>query len=132
MIYTKYTHTIYKIYIVMIHDKLHIKTTDLHTNTINLHDTQRTLAANYQAELASGSEVSTASTQAVFNTWGRVSRLGMHEDHPRRPRRRINDAYTTQLEQQFEQATREREELRQDLERERQESAQRFAALEAQ
>src|SRR5438270_774957 len=106
----KYSHTIY---IVIIDE-------GIHTNTTNLNDTQTLLRQNYEAAVASCSDVSTANTQAVRDTWGRVSRLGMHEP-PRRSRARRPDPHTVRIEQEL-------QELRQQRELDR----QRIATLEAQ
>src|SRR3954468_8101561 len=106
----KYSHTIY---IVMIDE-------GIYTNTTHLNDTQTLLRQNYEAAVASCSDASTASTQAVRDTWGRVSRLGMHEPS-RRSRTRRSDPHTVRLEQELEEMRRQRE---LDL--------QRIASLEAQ
>src|SRR3954463_5650109 len=94
----KYSHTIY---IVMIHE-------GIHTNTMHLHDTQVLLCENYDAAVASCSDASTASTQAVRDTWERVSRLGMHEP-PRRSWPRRSDPHTVRFEQQLEEMHQQRE-----------------------
>src|SRR3954462_11084791 len=106
----KYSHTIY---IVMIDE-------GIHTNTTHLNDTQTLFRQNYEAAVASCSDARPASTQAVRDTWGRVSRLGMHEP-PRRSRTRRSDPHTVRLEQVL-------EELRRQMELD----LQRIAFLEAQ
>src|SRR5436190_15153563 len=116
----KYSHTIY---IVMIDE-------GIHTNTTNLNDTQTLLRQNYEAAVASCSDTSTASTQAVRDTWGRVSRLGMQEPSRRTRTRRV-DPRTERLEHDLEELRQQRELDRQriaSLERDR----ERFAAFEAQ
>src|SRR4051812_23332716 len=116
----KYSHTIY---IVMIDE-------GIHTNTTNLNDTQTLLRQNYEAAVASCSDASTASTQAVRDTWGRVSRLGMHEP-PRRSRTRRLDPHTVRVEQELEEMRRQRElDLQKIASLEAQQ--QRFASIEAQ
>src|SRR3954468_19663492 len=123
----KYSHTIY---IVMIDE-------GIHTNTTHLNDAQTLLRQNYEAAVASCSDANTASTQAVRDTWGRVSRLGMHEP-PRCSRTRRSDPHTVRLEQELEEMRRQRELDRQQRELDLQRIAsleaqqQRFASLEAQ
>src|SRR2546430_3489880 len=123
----KYSHTIY---IVMIDE-------GIHTNTTNLNDTQTLLRQNYEAAVASCSDASTASTQAVRDTWGRVSRLGMQEPS-RRSRTRRLDPHTVRLEQELEELRQQRELDRQQRELDLQRIAslerdrERFSALEAQ
>jgi len=63
---------------------------------------QLQLEKNYDVEVAIGSDESTASTRAVAETFGRVTRLGMHVDVPRVTRPARRDPYTIQLEQQVE------------------------------
>src|SRR3954462_2732081 len=106
----KYSHTIY---IVMIDESIH-------TNTTNLNDTQTLLRQNYEAAVATCSDASTASTQAVRDTWGRVSRLGMQEPS-RRSRTRRPDPHTVRLEQEL-----------QEMRQQRELDLQRIASLEAQ
>ena len=60
---------------------------------------QLQLEKNYDAAVADGSDESTASTRAVAETFGRVSRLGMHVDVLRVTRPGMRDPYTVQLEQ---------------------------------
>ena len=116
----KYSHTIY---IVMIDE-------GIHTNTTNLNDTQTLLRQNYEAAVASCSDASTASTQAVRDTWGRVSRLGMQEPS-RRSRTRRSDPHTVRLEQELEELRQLRElDLQRIASLEAQQ--QRFASIEAQ
>ena len=106
----KYSDTIY---IVMIDE-------GIHTNTTNLNDMQTLLRQNYEAAVASCSDASTASTQAVRDTWGRVSRLGMQEPS-RRSRTRRPDPHTVRLEQEL-----------QEMRQQRELDLQRIASLEAQ
>src|SRR5436189_3023052 len=94
----KSSHTIY---IVMIDE-------GIHTNTTNLNDTQTLLRQNYDAAVASCSDASTASTQAVKDTWGRVSRLGMQEPS-RRSQTRRPDPHTTRIERELEELRQQRE-----------------------
>jgi hypothetical protein len=98
----------------MIHDTCTMHTRYVNDNTIHLHDMQQKLQAHYDAELLSGSEGSTASTQAAMLTWGRATRLGLQADPPRRPRPR-GDAYTQGLEQELLAVRQERDEDRQRL-----------------
>src|SRR3954462_4665270 len=94
----KYSHTIY---IVMIDESIH-------TNTTHLNNMQTLLRQNYEAAVASCSDASTASTQAVRDTWGRVSRLGMQEPS-RQSRTRRLDLYTVRLEQELAELRQQRE-----------------------
>ena len=55
---------------------------------------------NYDAAVADGSDKSTASTRAVAETFGRVTRVRMHVNVPRDTRLSRKDPYTIQLEQQ--------------------------------
>src|SRR3954471_20008110 len=113
----KYSHTIY---IVIIDE-------GIHTNTTNLNDTLTLLRQNYEAAVGSCSDASTASTQAVRDTWGRVSRLGMQEPS-RRSRTRRLDPHTVRLEQELQELRQQRE-----LDRQQRElDLQRIASLEAQ
>src|SRR5436190_8778932 len=106
----KYSHTIH---IVIIDE-------GIHTNMTNLNDTQTLLRQNYEAAVASCSDASTANTQAVMDTWGRVSRLVMQEPS-RRSRTRRLDPHTVRLEQEL-----------QELRQQRELDLQRIASLEAQ
>src|SRR3954469_21738222 len=94
----KYSHTIYT---VMIDE-------GIHTNTTHLNDTQTRLRQNYEAAVASCSDASTASTQAVRDTRGRVSRLGMQEPSRRTQTRRL-EPRTERLEQELEELRQQRE-----------------------
>src|SRR5438045_1565135 len=86
---------------IYLHDIYCNDTQYIHTNTIHLHNTQHRFQANYEAALASGSEGRSASIKAVSDTWGHVTRLGMHEDAPRHPRPRRPDPHTERLEQEL-------------------------------
>src|SRR5436189_3403687 len=105
----KYSHTIY----------IGIRDEGIHTNTTNLNDTQTLLRQNYEAAVGSCSDASTASTQAVRDTWGRVSRLGMQEPSRCSQTRRL-DPHTVRLEQEL-----------QELRQPRELDLQRIASLEA-
>ena len=63
-----------------------------------------------------GSDESTTSTRAVAETFGRVTRLGMHVDFPRVTRPNRRNPYTVQLEQQVETMRQESEAIRQQSE----------------